>query len=457
MSYQLIERIINGLSGFYTHLSDESQREITVCENIIKHFRRALSSWKSNIPFPESRHLEDMNFLNDTISFRSLESVDTVYSLGWLNHHAGQRKLFFGLLECVLKMLTEYSCQDDDILLVYAGASGKASALLTELFPRIKILLFDPDENTMNLIPICFLESLRHKVFTDTLNQDSPHTQINWSDRHINMYIFTQKAGWFSDDCARMIKQCVFPLSQRRHLLFVSDIRASVEEQRIIHDMQSQARWAILLGADMYMLKFRLPYNESLYGSYADLSYLKDAICDTHVVAHSDYDNTPYKILYIDGNLHVQSHAPQMSAELRLMGKPSGKEKQYAFRYFDVHNIEDKMALFNLVYRSHARFVCNNLSGKYEPLFDALLIKRYAEFLATSHRDGIHIDKEKTALCVLSQIDKYFSSHMPGVTRKRFIDHLYQVFSDPQDQTHKIPMFLRTLLFRQKIDDRQSK
>jgi len=436
---------------------------MTVCENVIEHFRRALTSWQSKIPFPESRHLDEMSFLNNTISFRSLESVDTVYSLGWLNHHAGQRKLFFGLLECVLKTLTEYSCQDDDILLVYAGASGKASALLTEMFPRIKILLFDPDENTMNLIPNCILERLGHEVYKEPLDQDSL-VQIKWDDPRVNMYIFTQKSGWFSDDYARIIKQHAFPMSSRKHLLFVSDIRASIEEQHIIHDMQSQARWAILLGADMYMLKFRLPYNESLYGSYEDLSYLNDAVCDTHVVSEQDgiCDTPSCRILYIDGNLHVQSHAPQMSAELRLMGKPSSSmdsgEKRYTFRYYDVQNIEDKMALFNLVYRSHAQFVCKNISGKYEPLFDELLIKRYMEFLDTCPRgneDKMEAHKKKTASCVLSQIDKYFSSHMPGVTRKRFIDHLHQVFSEPQSQTQNIPKFLRTLLFRQKIDDCQ--
>jgi len=405
-----------------------------------------------------------MVFLEDTIPFRSIENVHAVYSLGWLNHHAGQRKLFLGLLDCVLKMLEDFSCRDEDILLVYAGASGKASAVLTELFPRIKIILFDPDENTTRLIPATLSRKNAYQVFTHNLCQDAYHIKIQWNHPNINMYICTQNAGWFDDAVARIIRDDIFPRSERRYNLFISDIRVSVDETAIQTDMKAQARWTMLSGADMYMLKFRLPYDESLYVSY-------DYVCDSdqtreqtktgremegktrvenelrrHYVIQ-DTDNREKSIMYLDGNLVVQLHAPQMSAELRLIGKPVIRDKQkkkYVFRYYDVHAIEDKMVLFNLVYRSHAQFACDDIFGKYEHISDVILVRRYAEFLRKNRPDT-----DKTVTQILQDIQRHFSSHVPSVVRKRFIEHLYDVFTGERGGSgEKIPSFLRTLLFR---------
>jgi len=73
-----------------------------------------------------------------------------------------------------------------------------------------------------------------------------------------------------------------------------------------------------------------------------------------------------------------------------------------------------------------------------------ILVRRYAEFLRKNRPDT-----DKTVTQILQDIQRHFSSHVPSVVRKRFIEHLYDVFTGERGGSgEKIPSFLRTLLFR---------
>ena len=213
------------------------------------------------------------------------------------------------------------------------------------------MLLYDPMPNLLSMMPKLPLCKSVYRLSSTPSRVDFDSTR--------RMHVFTGHAGWFGDHTATHIRNVLFPMTRRRHMLFVSDIRAKTGEHFIAQDMLSQQRWAIKLGAHAYMFKFRIPYPESPQEASALTILYDDAynqLAAQGFVSKLPSDPEPHSssIPYLDGNLYIQLYGRPRTAELRLIGARRGHT--YGMRRYSLTEIEDKMAVFNYVYRTHAAY-----------------------------------------------------------------------------------------------------
>lgn len=200
--------------------------------------------------------------------------------------HWGQRKLFLSELE----FFNEFAEENDTV--VYVGAApGIHFTLLSELFPTLNFILYDPREFEKVLY-----RNPRFRIF--------------------------QK--FFGDNDALRYKG--------KNYLFVSDIRTADTEKeergmievRIMSDMRNQERWHLLMEPKKSLFKFRLPFLNP----------------NNPVLAHG---RTVFE--YLDGDVRLQAFPRQTSAETRLI--PFGKQK----KQWDLKLYEDGMYSHNLLTR----------------------------------------------------------------------------------------------------------
>jgi hypothetical protein len=327
---------------------NECAKDIESDTPLYNHIKSAIQSFKT--PLPSIRTLEEAN-MTSTIPYNEISRHHVAEKMSLFNCHDGQRKLTLGFLEFISNALQYLQCSSKDVFIIYAGSSGLASAIALEMFNDLKMVLYDPDPNTITYLPVEYKKMA--SIHRNTYN--IPENKLTSNP----LMIFTDKAGWFDDKVAQYCKNILFPFSQRKHLLFVSDIRSKIGEIDIVHDMRSQMRWTMMLDASYFMLKFRLPYLDDkntniVRNLYKDTHHLSPYIQTPHIKNNSQKNN-PTSILYIDGDMFIQPFAPQRTTELRLIGKPHPKNG-YLFKYYNVNRIEDQMALFNSVYRSYTKY-----------------------------------------------------------------------------------------------------
>ena len=221
-------------------------------EGLVRHMRRAQGS--HDRPMPMVRTVDGLDFATQPrVRYSDAARSKALELLSVCNSHNGQKKLTMSLLEFITLALERSQCRPCDACVICAGASGMASVVAATLFPRIQLVLYDPDPNTTSLTP----------PFADKVVYTAPTQSIDMRRR---LVVFTGKAGWFDDDVARAIRAIV----TRPHVFFVSDVRVKSDENKIIKDMINQQRWVLLTSCDAYMLKFRVPYawNDDVACSY---------------------------------------------------------------------------------------------------------------------------------------------------------------------------------------------
>jgi len=305
--------------------------------NVRMHLRNVLKTYEKPLDIP--RTFNDLeNFFENTppLDYETISSNDNLKWMSILNSHTGQRKLAYGLLDFVNKSISELNCKDEDVYLVYPGASSIAASSVACFYPNIKIIMFDKDKSLKDLIPsmmkkkITLFNSLSH----DILKVTTPMVGI---------------IDWFSDETCEVIKNTLFPMSKRKYLLFVSDIRKDTDNLSIVNDMKNQMKWIMDIQSDAYMVKFRIPYldeskKQEIYDMYNEMSKGLPIVKDKEKEG----------FLYLQGSLQLQSFGPQRTTELRLIHvDPS---KQFSVTYYNPNLIEDIMSTFNSFYRNNALF-----------------------------------------------------------------------------------------------------
>lgn len=315
------------------------------------HLRKAISSHAT--PMELFRTVEGYKEAVDFATHRPSPyevAKNETPALNASNCHNGQRKLAVALVEFVSDALASSSAFS--ATLVYVGASAAASAAVSKLFPRLRIIMFDyaPDlvecRNNNNInggSRDCLMtrassgpeDKVAVTVIRNVRDRESGlRTAIENDTR---LVACTGKAGWFDDGVAALLRRLLLA-SPKNPLLFVSDIRKDNSDEVIItEDMIDQRRWVEMIGCSHFMLKFRVPFE------------WPDAVL-------AAFESTEVgRIKYLAGTLYLQLYPPANSAELRLVGRPDARGA-YATRFYDVFEIEDAMILFNQVYRSHALF-----------------------------------------------------------------------------------------------------
>ena len=216
---------------------------------------------------------------------KSFYEYDPMKKLRKTTCHWGQRKLFASELE----FLSNYYEKNDTVIYI-GSAPGTHLVLLSELFPELSFILYDPREFDKQLY----------------LNPK-----------------FTIFQKFFGDGDALRYKD--------QNYLLVSDIRtAELEtdedswiERKVASDMRYQQRWYNLMQPKKALFKFRLPFlnpgNPVLTQGRTTFNYL-------------------------DGDVYIQAYPRQLSAETRLV--PNGKTKEW-----DLKAYEDAMFTHNIFFR----------------------------------------------------------------------------------------------------------
>ena len=344
------------------NLIPKFQNGTNIEKRYVQHLEHVILSKYTPLLF--ARTLDDMK-MNADMAYKAQSSSKKINDLSLFNCHDGQRKLTLGYLEFIAKSISDLRCAANDVFIIYAGSSGLASAIAATIFPDVMMAMYDPDPNTVKYLPKG--DNIKPVIYRNT-----PFLPAN-SLRLSPLMVFTDKAGWFDDDVAAYGRDVLFPLSKRKHLLFVSDVRADTKETEIINDMKAQMRWTILLNCDYYMHKFRLPYYDSMdeIKTYKDMYENIDHLrpfwkSKQHLIKNFGHRNDPTSLLYIDGEMYIQPFGPQRTTEFRLIGKPNSLKK-FAFRYYNVRRIENQAALFNNVYRGYGSYYYQNKDVTYMP------------------------------------------------------------------------------------------
>jgi hypothetical protein len=230
--------------------------------------------------------------------------------------HWGQKKLVLSEIQFLTKVCQKLNTKSlKDYAVVYVGAApGLHFPILYNLFPELIWLLYDPARFSK--------ESYMH-----------PQKQ--------RLKIFNQ---FFTDETIKHAKQN----SENRKILFICDIRLSFEEEAIMKDMISQAKWGTDIGADYMLLKYKLPYDDENTILYKTNTIDDLQINPKHII-NPDLKADDKTSLYLKGDVYIQLFASINSIELRLMvEKVNGKYELDAINYGE---IEKKMFYFNTTLR----------------------------------------------------------------------------------------------------------
>lgn len=218
------------------------------------------------------------------------------------NCHFGTVKLFYSELEFLIKCSKYINI--DECLVLYIGAQPGfrlKHLFIKEYFPNINMLLYDP---------------LKFDIEEDK-----------------QIIIKSGKDGYFDDD---KIDE-VLKIANGRKILYISDIRIADDddykkELLIYEDMLKQQKWAISMGAEFILLKFRLFFykEDPKEIDFIDNNYV-NTIKDK-VIFKFDNDKQKYNtnwLLYLSGKIYSQILAGARSTETRLFVKKIKYHKKF--------------------------------------------------------------------------------------------------------------------------------
>jgi len=236
------------------------------------------------------------------------------------NKHIGQRKLLISEIDFFLQL----QCFSIPSLVLYAGAApGQHIAILSDMFPLTRFVLFDP-------------------AFGESKHPDSTKGSC-------------KEHGEIKPDGKIMVRSQLFDesviaeFSREMEMLLISDIRTTPQidesdpdydyqfEERTDADMKLQQNWTKQLSLRGALLKFRLRHASLVKSQDDDL-----------------------KTMYLSGLLRLQTWAKPFSSERRLIVFPS---HNYPDVEYDNKKEDEMMSSFNIEYRTRPFFHNHPLFG----------------------------------------------------------------------------------------------
>jgi len=193
----------------------------------------------------EDRYLKDGDPTRDYTEAKRAKTVE----------HLGQRKLLLSEIE----FLTHHLKEGDTV--VYAGsAPGTHLPLLTEMFPGIKMILYDP-----------------HKF--------DPNA------RSVTKNIYQE---FFTDKVATRLASSI-PAGT---MLFVSDIRTEPTDAGVTKDMKMQQKWIEIMKPRMSLLKCRLPYGAGKFKYFKGKFWIQCFAPQTSTETRLEIQGVPEMVEY---------------------------------------------------------------------------------------------------------------------------------------------------------------
>ena len=259
--------------------------------------------------------------------------------------HWGQRKLF--LTE--LYFLSNYYDDSKDTVVIYAGsAPGTHLNFFMKIYPKIIWELIDPREikvkKTQNV-------NIHHQYFTD--------------------------------DFALLLKNKYID----KTVLFISDIRTSIDDTAILRDLMMQKSWVEIMQPKFSMLKFKLPYE----------------------LSHS--------MEYFNGVILLQGWAPLASTEARLIVSDAFKSKTYY-----TTDYEEKFFYHNTITRQKS-LLYNGFCGTWDYIYEIKIIEDHlfksgqiTKIDNLSHKDSL--SNAKKILAFQQKINNYNKNFKNNLVEK---------------------------------------
>jgi hypothetical protein len=279
--------------------------------------------------------------------------------------HWGQKKLLLSEIQFLTKVCQKLNTKSlKDYAVVYVGAAhGFHFPILYNLFPDLIWLLYDPARFS---------------------KEASMHPQKQ------RVKIFNQ---FFTDETIKHAKQN----SENRKILFISDIRLSPDEEAVMKDMISQAKWGTDLEADYMLLKYKLPYDDENTILYKT-NTIDDLQINPKYIINPKLKADDKTLLYLKGDIYIQLFAHIHSIELRLMvEKVNGKYELDIVKYSE---IEKKMFYFNINLRTSWStedydflHYIPGYDSSIECVMEYFIIKNYYEYLHNIKDKNIIIQK----------------------------------------------------------------
>lgn len=288
--------------------------------------------------------------------------------LSRMNCHIGQRKLSLALVEFMT--LARVRCGSDSMFVVYPGASIMACLAATHLFPGARFLCFDPSyastvQNVLRELGDHAQMSMR-KVSVIRERVAIADAAVKAFETGSTIAVFTDDSGLYGDASHTLALDVQRRVAKDSELLFVSDVRMSGPdgkepgELQIAEDMAAQARWLKDIGARCWVVKMRLPFLNAA-------GALDPAVAAVYAkLGGTSTAGKAHEVPYLQGTPYVQLYGRTTTTELRLVGLDG-----FAMQTYDLRPVEQIMAAFNTVHRSHTRFTsAESVRG---PGFDELV------------------------------------------------------------------------------------
>lgn len=247
--------------------------------------------------------------------------------------HLGQRKLLLSEIEFLTRVIKnnpkpEYSVESKAIgkesskfsyLLLYVGAApGQHIPILSEMFPEVKFVLYDPAP--FKIKPSATIE-IHQELFTDEVAKtytDTPNLLLVSDIRS------TPRANYQPD-------------TEEADSEFENEVRKNLLQQK---------QWVETIRPFRSLLKFRLPFTDESEKAVTE---------------------------YFDGIINFQAYAPPQSAETRL--EIGSKPKMTSY---DHTRYEQQMFYFNTWYRTQSFVHYNRRYGwSYDTVREFFILKKY--------------------------------------------------------------------------------
>lgn len=278
----------------------------------------------------------DPFFHHHRVYIDTLTMNATYETLNTYNCHLGQLKLFYAFLEFICIAHSKGILENS--LLVYIGSAPG--------FNIYTVLQMIQGVNT-------------HLVLYDPATFDKRLFGRN------DVSVFTGNDGFWTLDCVPTVLDLQRKLN-KKHLLFISDIRIDPDEESIMRDNLLNLQSILRLRPAMYQVKMRVPYYQEKHPitvSFADK--LTDE--DIHSISGKRWlKDIPNTYVYLDGDIFYQLYAPPHSAETRLIGFPT-EGGLYKLCRYDNREYESNLFHFNV---TRNFFEYRNLEHPYKKIVD---------------------------------------------------------------------------------------
>ena len=299
------------------------------------------------------------NYKNPMITYEDLNvRIPYVYrsNMRYSTIHLGQRKLFLTELEFFNVIGPHYTKNKNQVLCIYAGAApSNHTWLLSELFPRIKWLLIDPnvfdltiDKSRTSHRDVPNDEIIHITYEGKTTKDENKNAKIKNIEDLSNLasYMiktparFTILQDFMTDELADILHE----LHLVYNILFISDIRTLEKgcnfpsNYDIIWNSAMQFSWISRLKPDFYMVKYRTPYlNNVIVHPLKRHENIFNYTKSHGIDFLNDYAKK--RFTFLDGTIHIQCFHGSGSLESRLIGRGDVLK----FKTIDMLDFEERM------------------------------------------------------------------------------------------------------------------